>query len=155
MKKKDFEDLRKEMSRRKFKKIKSSLTKAPKEDFPGGKQKEGPPKETDEAYDRNDPKYFMKDISEEVKDLLQHELPEQQRDSADMRTRGLEANPRSGAQADLRAQDPPSKFSSKSVRFQDIRIDGNFGYDILKDVSQSKANVTIGELLKESAFYRN
>ena len=68
MKKKDYEDLRREMSKRKTSKQQTLKEKSNKEDLPGGKQKEGPPKETDRAYDRNDPKYFLKDISEEVKD---------------------------------------------------------------------------------------
>lgn len=40
---------------------------------PGGKQNEGLPKEKYHAYDRIHPKYFIKDISKEVKDLLEKE----------------------------------------------------------------------------------
>ncbi len=35
-----------------------------------------------------------------------------------------------------------------------VKVDGQLGYDIARDVSQSKANVTIGELLKENPYYR-
>src|SRR5450759_428247 len=68
MKKKDYQELREEMS---WKKDKKKAKK--KDDTPGGKQLEGIPKELDPAYDRNDPKYFQQDISEEVKDLLKDE----------------------------------------------------------------------------------
>src|SRR5450759_1402861 len=73
MKQAYYKKLQEEMSKRKSKKD-TSLTTKPKEDeLLGGKQKEGPPKETDPDYDRNHPKYFMGDISEETKNLLQEE----------------------------------------------------------------------------------
>ena len=71
----------------------------------------------------------MKDISHEAKDILAEELKD--------------------------IPKPPNQ-TPKSVKFnlEGLKVDGKVGYDIMQDVSQSKANVTIGELLKENAFYR-
>ena len=130
MKQQEYQDLREQMAKKKslsnpLKKLKANDP----EDMPGGKQKEGIPKELDKAYDRYDPKYFLKDISQETKDILQEELKDQQ----------------------AKPTQPP-----KTVKFnmEGIKVDGKVGYDIAQDVAQSKANVTIGELLKENSFYR-
>ena len=131
MKQKDYAELRKEMAKKK------STTKSKKEDPPAGKQSEGLPKELDPAYDRADPKYFLQDISKEAQDLIHEEQAEKK-------------------EKDKTPYTPPPKppSVSKVVKFEGVKIDGRQGYDIFKDVSETRANVTIGELLKENSFYR-
>ena len=152
MKKRDYQDLRKEMTRRK-----SKPRKQQSEDQPGGKQREGIPTELDPAYDRNNPKYFLKDISAEVKDMLGKEQEEKD-------PKGTAVRPRPGAMADSQERlkppiavsnrHPQSQSTPKTVKFEGVRIDGNQGYDVLRDVSAAKANVTIGELLRDNSLYR-
>ena len=128
MKQKDYKELRAEMTKKKAKTIQPPPSHPVQEAPLGGKQKEGLPKELDPAYDRNDPKYFMKDISQQAKDLIKEAQKEEEISS-------------------------PQK-ATKSVKFEGVKVDEKMGYDILKDVSDTKANVTIGELLRENAAYR-
>jgi hypothetical protein len=48
------------------------------------------------------------------------------------------------------------KTPVKIVQFKGVKIDGNIEsrYNIMEDVAKTRANVTIGELLKESALFR-
>src|SRR5450759_4971751 len=161
MKQADYQQLREEMSKRKTKQDKSSPKKSRAEELPGGKQREGPPKETDPAYDRSNPKYYEGDISREAKSLLQDEqtrvksgmtpFPAQRSETAVQRF-GTQRS-ETAVEGDLRVRQP-GIFTPKTVKFAGVKIEGNQGYDILKNVSQLKADVTIGELVKDNALYR-
>src|SRR5450759_2116560 len=93
----------------------------------------------------------MGDISEETKNLLQEEQARAK--SMEQRFETAERGFETAMKRDSRFQQ--SGISTpKTVKFAGVKIEGNQGYDILKNVSQLKADVTIGELVKDNALYR-
>jgi hypothetical protein len=142
MKRKDYEELREAMAKRRSSKDKQErrkskeMEKEKEKETNKDKEKEASPRlegplpaKLDPAYDRNHPKYYIQDINQEARDLLEEHHT---------------SNP------------PVKKTPVKTVQFEGVKIDGNreSKYDIMEDVAKTRANVTIEELLKESALFR-
>jgi hypothetical protein len=111
MKRKDYQERREAMAKRRSSKDKQERRKSKEIEKEKEKEKnkdkekeasprpEGPlPAELDPAYDRNHPKYYIQDISQEARDLLEKHHT---------------SNP------------PVKKTSVKIVQFKGVKIDGN------------------------------
>lgn len=94
---------------------------------------EGIPKESDLAYDMNHPNYFLPDISKEVHDYLEDQV-----------MGNPKPNPGDGSPIKAVIKDQSEQVTKDLA-----------DYDILEDVQNFPANVTIGELFKENLAYKN
>lgn len=97
----------------------------------------GEPREQDPTYDWYDPKYFVKDVSSEVKQYIE-ELTTKHPPTTPVVTREPFGNMKS--------------YETKSVSRTNLKKGG--GYDIVDVGRNHPANITVGELLQDNPAYR-